>query len=365
MNLNFVNLVNINQKVVPLAFFIREICARSLAIKPLKSGSAGVSFKRYFMNLNLRSLACILSMTLILGCERARDKEFITALNITDSVTPYHVSHRTNLETFSLVLIINSASCRNSDPLHAGAIFAFEGMPVGIMTVDKAGTRSGASAFLNMIYCPQSYWENNFPSKRADNVLENLSHFRKSYPKWNGSLFIIGAYEGALSAVKIAKLWPETKGLALLSIGSGLKDSTIFQKPLTCYNTGCSEDKFQVAPKLKEIFSADHSPSTTWNIEGLEGNKSWFQEMLAFDLGESIKEATVPILLVHAGRDYIIPVQNAETVKSTNPNIELKIFNDLDQGWFDQNNKSKAPDVHNFVRDWIKKLLDKTSETPH
>jgi len=321
-------------------------------------------FEHQITKIKSWSLVFLTLSVILSGCERAKDREFVTTININDSMTPYHVSHRTNLDSFSLMLLINSAGCRTTDSIHTGAIFSFDGLPVGIMTVDKFGTRTGIASVLNMFSCSQSFWDENVPSKRTSHILENLKDFQRKNKKWNGSLYLVGAYEGAVSAIEIAKSWPGTQGLVLLSIGSGLKDSTIFHSRLSCFENGCSDDRTGIGAKLKEIYSEQTLATKTWDIEGLKGNKQWFREMLAFDLADKLKGISVPTLLIHGGRDYIIPVENTQKILTQHPSIELKIFNDLDQGWLDKDNKSKAPDVHNFVRDWVKKKLPENQPKP-
>ncbi len=296
-----------------------------------------------------------------MACERPRDLAFVTTVDDTVSDTPYHVSYRTSLKSYSLVLFINSASCRSTSTFHSGAQFAFEGLDVGIMTVDKAGTRTGTKEFLNLFFCSETYWNSNYPSARTEQILSALNSFQSKNKGWNGKLYLVGAYEGALPAITLAKQWPNVEGLILLSIGSGLKDSSIFKKALTCgdktknQNAACTKIENAIATKLDEIHTSDPSSTTTWNIEGLTGTSKWFQEMLSFDLDTSLDFKLPRTLIIHAGQDYIVPPETLENVSKNHPEIELKVFSELDQGWMDSQNKSRSQEVQFFVRDWIKK----------
>ncbi len=305
----------------------------------------------------LTSLVLLVSI----ACERPRDAAFVTTVEDRVSDTPYHVTYKTSLKSYSLVLFINSASCKNTISFHSGAQFAFEGLDVGIMTVDKAGTRTGTNALLNLFYCSDSYWNSNHPSARTDQILSALNSFQSKNLGWNGKLYLVGAYEGALPAISLAKQWPNVEGLILLSIGTGLKDSSIFKKALTCedktknQNAPCTSIENSISTKLSEIKTSDPNSTTTWTIEGLKGTSKWFQEMLSFDLVSSLDFKLPKTLIIHGGRDYIVPLDTLNNISKTHPEVELKVFSDLDQGWMDSQNKSKSQDVQLFVRDWIKK----------
>jgi hypothetical protein len=308
----------------------------------------------------LKYLIVILSL-LNFGCERARDAEFITTVNGIHIDTPYHVTYRPSLTNFSLVLFINSASCKNTISFHSGAQFSFEGQNVGIMTVDKAGTRTGPSAFFNLFNCSDSYWQSNYPSARTQQILGALKDFQSKNLGWNGDLYLVGAYEGALPAIELAREWSAVKGLILLSIGSGLKDSGVFKNDLACLAKSEEEKKNCLtlensnAQKLEVFFSSDPTSAKTWTIEGLTGTSKWFREMLAFDLNKSLDFKLPPTLIIHGGRDFLVPVETLDEVSKRLPDVEVKIFSDLNQGWMDSMSKSKSQDVQSFVRDWIKK----------
>ena len=312
----------------------------------------------------LKYLIVILSV-LTLGCERARDAEFITTINGIHLDTPYHVTYRPSLTNFGLVLFVNSASCKNTISFHSGAQFAFEGQNVGIITVDKAGTRTGPSAFFNLFNCSDSYWQSNYPSARTQQILGALKDFQSRHLGWNGDLYLVGAYEGALPAIDLAREWPAVKGLVLLSIGSGLKESVVFKKDLACLSKSEEEKKscFNLensnTKKLEDIFSSDPTSAKTWTIEGLTGTSKWFREMLAFDLNRALDFQLPPTLIIHGGRDFLVPVDSLNEVSKRLPDVEVKIFSDLNQGWMDIENKSKSQDVQSFVRDWIKKRSER------
>jgi pimeloyl-ACP methyl ester carboxylesterase len=229
------------------------------------------------------------------------------------------------------------------------------------MTVDKAGTRVGALGFFNLFFCSSDFWSSNHPSARSEQILSALNDYQSKNLGWNGKLFVVGAYEGALPAIEIARQWSNVEGLVLLSIGSGLKDSSIFKKSLNCREGApnqketCTSIENAIASKLNEIYKSDLNAQTTWTIEGLTGTSKWFQEMLSFDLDSSLNFKLPPTLIIHGGRDYIVPSDTLQDIPKKHPEVELKIMDDLDQGWMDRQSKSRSQDVQFFVRDWIKK----------
>jgi hypothetical protein len=297
----------------------------------------------------------LMVIILLISCERSQDTAFVKQLNFEASEIPYHLSYRAELKKFPIVLFINSANCKNTSNFHSGALFSFEKGNVGIMTIDKSGTRTGYSAFLNLFYCNDQFWRRNFPSARANDILTSLNDLSSKNSDWDGSLYIVGAYEGALSAIEVAKAWPNTKGLVLLSIGSGLKDSSVFKNALSCLNqnSSCSSIEDKIKEKLKEIYSEPENSIRTWSIEGFTGTANWYKEMLAFDLSSSLNYKIPPTLIIHAGKDFIVPATTLDSIQQINTNIKVKIFPDIDQGWMDSNNKSRSQEVEGYTRDWI------------
>jgi hypothetical protein len=298
----------------------------------------------------------------LISCERSQDAAYVKQVDYKTSDVPYHLSHKTELKKFPVVLFLNSASCRNTASLHSGALFSFEKADIGILTIDKAGTRTGFAAFYNLFFCSEIFWQKNFPSARTNDILNVLNDLTAKDSGWDGSLYIVGAFEGALSAIEVAKGWPNTKGLILLSIGSGLKDSTVFKNALACLNknsSSCTSVETSIKEKLTEIYSEPENSIRTWSIEGFSGTAKWYKEMLAFDLHKSLDFKIPPTLIIHGAKDYIVPSSTLDHTGQINANITVKIFSELDQGWMDSNNKSRSHDIEAFTRDWI---LDKLKQ---
>lgn len=313
-------------------------------------------------------LAFTFSLSFILSsCERSEDKGMYTGYNFEftlEGVTSnVYVSHDPELKEFPLVLFLHGAGCGTIEHIHPASRRYLKDAGAGVLTIDKPGAYYGTKQIISLIHCSKKYYSLNYPSKRAEHLLNSIEKLNGKVPGWNGQLYIVSAHEGVIAASLIAtKL--NAKGLAVLGTGEGFSESNSFKDLTLCLKekrTACND--FQGS---EEVLKASISKDTNnrINYRGIRGTGAWWNEMLSSKTSENLKEFKGQVLIIHAGRDTTIDIKSAELLNKNLLNAGLKgvtykPYPELDGGFMDPSEDNQKHKIQLEISNWIRNQTNK------
>ena len=132
-------------------------------------------------------------------------------------------------------------------------------------------------------------------------------------------LFLIGASQGGFVVTCFAGEHPETvKGLIALYPGYNVQD---FIRAVTGNGTNSAE---------------------TFKFMGMEVGRRYVEDVLSFDIKDSMRAYDGPELIIHGTRDTIAPISYSREAIGIFPNAELKAIEGADHMFLRQQDSEKA-----------------------
>ena len=87
-----------------------------------------------------------------------------------------------------------------------------------------------------------------------------------------------------------------------------------------------------------------HPPSS----RGFEGQRAYVE---TFETYDKLSEINIPTLVLHGGKDKILPVENAKILTEKIPSARLRIFKDAGHGVIIQELKAWTDEILNFLKE--------------
>lgn len=230
------------------------------------------------------------------------------------SAINYYVE-RPVAERFPLAVILQGSEClRVSDKFgpYREKLLA-DG--VGVLRIEKPGLHPGVEPG----DCPDEYLRTNTPQRRVLDLVMVVAHLR-SDPAWDGRLVLIGGSEGAMIAAMAAPLFPETRGVVLLSGGGGM---TFGEEVVQGAGRQMAESGMESAEVEKEMeamrgflagLAKESTPYKEWGSdEKLARNTYlWWAHASQLRLSTPLSRVDAPILILHGRDDLGTPFRSAE-----------------------------------------------------
>jgi len=275
--------------------------------------------------------------------------------------TNVYISHEKIGSSFTLVLFLHGSGCGTIEHIHPSSRRYLEDSGAAVMTIDKPGAFTGFKQIISMIHCSREYFIYNSPSSRANAVLSVLKKLKKESLAWNGELVIVSAHEGALAAALVSQRYP-VKGIVILGTGDGFSRAKAFKDVSDCLKQGKLKcNKYQ---NSETMLAAAKKNETTKkiNYRGISGHGKWWNEMLSNSLSEMLRDYTGKLLVLHAKKDTTIDVESAEKLvenlkNSAKSQVDFKVYEDLDGGFVDSNDKNQKHQVQLDIAKWVNDSL--------
>jgi esterase/lipase len=279
----------------------------------------------------------------------------------TDSNVNVHVSYNETSDSFPLVLFLHGSGCGTLEHIHPSSRKYMEGSAAAILTIDKPGAYTGIKQILSLVHCSDAYFKHNTPKSRAASVTQALFSLKKEKLNWNGDVVIVSAHEGAIAAALVAKEFP-VKGIVILGTGEGFSEASAFKDVSNCLKekkTNCNQ--FQNSAQMLDA-AINENTNEKINYRGISGHGKWWNQMLSYNLATLLKDYSGSVLVLHAKKDTTINYESAQKLASflkteKKSTVEIKIYDDLDGGFIDSNDKSQKHEIQLDIAKWVKSTL--------
>jgi dienelactone hydrolase len=210
----------------------------------------------------------------------------------------------------------------------------------------------------------KSYTENNTVYNRLYDYLRVLQYLRANANWWNHEVYIVGGSEGGLLAGLLASFYPDTKGLAILCYGGGLKFGEAW--PISSGLLKKAEGADSAAVKKEELIVKDsldyirQNATVTKSFSGDDNTYAWWASIVDLRLSNSLVDLNIPIFVGQGTEDMMAPPVSAKKLQqafqqSGKKNFYLKEYEGYDHSFTDKEQKSHLVEVFMEAISWILK----------
>jgi dienelactone hydrolase len=225
-----------------------------------------------------------------------------------------------------------------------------------VLTVEKYGIDASLrlSEEIERADCPKAYIDNDSPEQRVSDYLQVLAHVEAG--QHYDRVMIVGGSEGGLIA---NMLTANTDRISYtVSINSGGRkfiDDVIHSIRVNA----SSEEVFEQESQGFMGFYNHLLDSEPFELDMSNHGYKWWRGVFSVDQVEVIKQINTPVLLIQAGQDESVSVDSAiemaEDIASSNPNIEFKLYGDLNRGLKRSTGDDALSLVIEDIQIWLKK----------
>ncbi|HSK12589.1 MAG TPA: hypothetical protein VK907_05205, partial [Phnomibacter sp.] len=138
---------------------------------------------------------------------------------------------------------------------------------------------------------------NNLHNRLMD-ALRTLQYLRSHAEWWNGDLYILGGSEGGLLAGLLASFYPQTKAVAILSYGGGMKFGEAWPIAVGLQAEAADSSATAVENAIRSaadsLALAQRQPVYDRSYSGPDNTFAWWHSMMDLRLSNALVDLDIP-----------------------------------------------------------------------
>jgi len=305
--------------------------------------------------MNIKALTLFVMLITQAVCSQGLPaaESFKIARNDGTNIT-YYLLAQDNPEKTLLVLIQGSDcnSVRHNKRINS----EFPGvMPqASILTVEKYGISAELpwSNASERDDCPAAYIENDSPKQRVKDYTQVLSTLRKE--RKYKRIILLGGSEGAVVANLLASELPYINATVSLNGGAPRFIDDVLHN---IKSQSPSAEAYQEAANGFTGFYKHILNSEPFELSMSGHGYRWWRNMFEIDQTAILSKVETPLLLIQSGMDKNVSVrlaqEQATELSKDQPNIEFKMYNNLDHSFKRPDGSSRVDDVVQDIKSWL------------
>ncbi len=238
-----------------------------------------------------------------------------------------------------------------------GLAAEFSDQVVGLV-IEKQGVKYGDRGDK----ITKEYKEHNTVYNRLYDYLRVLQYLKANVTWWSGSIFIIGGSEGGLLAGMLASFYPDTRGLAILCYGGGMKFGESWPASLGLQKK--EQGGNNAAIKKEEALAKDSieyarvHANFSQSYSGDDNTLAWWASSTDLRLSNSLIDLTIPIFVGQGTEDLMALPASAKKLQQDfidkkKTNLYLKEYQGYNHSFTDKDHKNHLVEVYLEAIDWM------------
>lgn len=266
----------------------------------------------------------------------------------------YYLLAQDNPEKTLLVLIQGSDCNSVRHNMRINSEFPDVMPQASILTVEKYGITAELpwSNTSERDDCPAAYIENDSPKQRVKDYTQVLSTLRKE--RKYKRIVLLGGSEGAVVANLLASELSYINATVSLNGGAPRFIDDVLHN---IKSRSPSAEAYQEAANGFTGFYKHILNSEPFELSMSGHGYRWWRNMFEIDQRAILSRVETPLLLIQSGLDKNVSVrlaqEQAAELSKDQPNIEFKMYNNLDHSFNMPDGSSRVDDVIQDIRSWL------------
>jgi predicted peptidase len=279
-----------------------------------------------------------------------------------------YINSPSNVKSYPYTLFLQGSECLS--------IFSRPSLPISLADQYKTAlvfvekyeiTKNQNDLSDDQKNCTSEFRKGNTIDQRISDYLQVVQALRsniiskiESDKNWNGSIYIVGASEGAFLAPILAFHVPETKKILALSGGLGwtMREELSLSIKQAAEKQGQSKEQINNIMKEIEFTFSDIINNSKSEKLWMGHSYKWWYSILDVRALDYLERLSIPILMVHGTSDLSVPVESARTAKLkfeqlNKSNLIYWELDGFDHGYVDASGISHKNEVVVKSLDWL------------